>query len=114
KTRDDPLRIADGKWYARKAERMSVKASPHPVEGGGNSVMIDKRVGDVTAAVAGITDGATVMVGGFGSVGQPDALVEALIEQGARSLTLIANNAGAGRVGVAKLLEARRVRKIIC
>lgn len=76
--------------------------------------MIDKRVRDLAAAVDGIADGATIMVGGFGSVGQPDALVEALIEQGARNLTLIANNAGAGRVGIAKLLEARRVGKIIC
>ncbi|TLU71806.1 3-oxoacid CoA-transferase subunit A [Lichenicoccus roseus] len=76
--------------------------------------MIDKRVGDLAAALEGVGDGATVMVGGFGSVGQPNALIEALIEQGARDLTIVANNAGAGRVGLARLMEAGRVRKIIC
>ena len=54
------------------------------------------------------------MVGGFGAVGQPDTLIEGLIEQGSKDLTIIANNAGAGRVGLAKLMEAGRVRKIIC
>ena len=76
--------------------------------------MIDKRVGDLAAALEGVGDGATIMVGGFGSVGQPNALIEALIEQGARDLTIVANNAGAGRVGLARLMEAGRVRKIIC
>ncbi len=76
--------------------------------------MIDKRVRDATAALAGIADGATVMVGGFGSVGQPDVLIEALVEQGARDLTVVANNAGSGRTGLARLLEAGQVRKIIC
>lgn len=76
--------------------------------------MINKEVRDIADALSGIGDGAVVMVGGFGSVGQPDALIEGLIEQGARDLTIIANNAGAGRVGLAKLMEAGRVRKIIC
>ncbi|WP_428390426.1 3-oxoacid CoA-transferase subunit A [Lichenicoccus sp.] len=76
--------------------------------------MIDKRVGSLAAALAGIADEATVMVGGFGSVGQPDALIEALIEQGARALTIIANNTGSGRTGLARLMEAGRVRRIIC
>lgn len=76
--------------------------------------MIDKTVASPGEAVAGVADGATVLVGGFGAVGQPDALVEALAETGARDLTVIANNAGAGRVGLAKLLEMGRVRKIIC
>jgi 3-oxoadipate CoA-transferase alpha subunit len=53
-------------------------------------------------------------MGGFGAVGQPDELIEGLIEQGARDLTVVANNAGAGRVGLAKLMEAGRVRRIIC
>jgi 3-oxoadipate CoA-transferase, alpha subunit len=64
--------------------------------------------------VAGVRDGATILVGGFGAVGQPDALVEALAETGVRDLTVVANNAGAGRVGLARLMELGRVRKIIC
>lgn len=65
-------------------------------------------------AMAGIKDGSTVLIGGFGSVGQPDQLIEALIEQGAKDLVCVANNAGNGRVGLAKLMELGRVRKIIC
>mgnify|MGYP003365263732 CR=1 FL=1 len=76
--------------------------------------MIDKRVRDIALALEGIRDGSTVMIGGFGSVGQPDALIEGLIEQGARDLVIVANNAGSGRVGLAKLMDAGRVRKIIC
>ncbi|NHO33021.1 3-oxoacid CoA-transferase subunit A [Acetobacter fallax] len=76
--------------------------------------MINKQVGTTAEALSGIADGSVVMIGGFGSVGQPDALIEALIEQGARDLTVVANNAGAGRVGLAKLLDAGRVRRIIC
>jgi 3-oxoadipate CoA-transferase alpha subunit len=76
--------------------------------------MINKIVPDVSAALAGIQDGATVLIGGFGSVGQPDELIEALIEQGATNLTCVANNAGAGRTGLARLMELGRVRKIIC
>jgi 3-oxoadipate CoA-transferase alpha subunit len=76
--------------------------------------MIDKVVESLAAALHGIRDGSTVMVGGFGAVGQPDVLVEGLITQGATDLTIIANNAGAGRVGLVKLMEAGRVRKIIC
>jgi 3-oxoadipate CoA-transferase alpha subunit len=76
--------------------------------------LIDKIVDSVASALEGIRDGSTVLVGGFGAVGQPDTLIEGLIEQGAKDLTVIANNAGAGRVGLAKLMEAGRVRKIIC
>ena len=76
--------------------------------------MINKIVPDVTAALAGVPDGATVLIGGFGSVGQPDALIEALIEQGASNLTCVANNAGTGHTGLARLMELGRVRKIIC
>lgn len=76
--------------------------------------MINKIVRDMAEAMQGIADGSTVLVGGFGSVGQPDALIEALIEQGATDLTVVANNAGTGRVGLAKLMELGRVRKIIC
>jgi len=76
--------------------------------------LIDKIVASVASALDGIKDGSTVLIGGFGAVGQPDTLIEGLIEQGAKDLTVIANNAGAGRVGLAKLMEAGRVRKIIC
>jgi 3-oxoadipate CoA-transferase alpha subunit len=76
--------------------------------------MINKQVRDMAEAMAGVQDGATVLVGGFGSVGQPDALIDGLIEQGAKQLTVVANNAGAGRLGLARLLELRRVRRIIC
>lgn len=76
--------------------------------------MINKIVRDMAEAMQGIADGSTVLVGGFGSVGQPDALIDGLIEQGAKDLTVVANNAGAGRVGLARLMELGRVRKIIC
>ena len=76
--------------------------------------MIDKIVRDLAAALEGVRDGSTVLVGGFGAAGQPDDLIEALIEQGATDLTIVANNAGTGRTGLARLMELRRVRKIIC
>ncbi|QKJ20778.1 3-oxoacid CoA-transferase subunit A [Microbacterium hominis] len=76
--------------------------------------MIDKTVPDVEAAVAGIPDGATVMIGGFGRAGQPVELIDALIAQGATDLTIVSNNAGNGDVGLAALLAQKRVRRIIC
>lgn len=76
--------------------------------------MINKIVQSMADAMAGIKDGSTVLIGGFGAVGQPDELIEALIEQGAKDLVCVANNAGNGRVGLAKLMELGRVRKIIC
>lgn len=76
--------------------------------------MINKIVTTMAEAMAGIRDGSTVLIGGFGSVGQPDALIEALIEQGAKDLTCVANNAGTGHVGLARLMELGRVSKIIC
>ncbi|MES2071583.1 MAG: 3-oxoacid CoA-transferase subunit A [Pseudomonadota bacterium] len=76
--------------------------------------MINKIVGSLQAAVANIHDGATVMIGGFGNAGMPSALIDALIEQGARELTIVNNNAGNGETGLAALLKAGRVRKIIC
>ena len=76
--------------------------------------MIDKRVADLGAAVAGIGDGSTVLIGGFGEAGVPRELVEALLAQGASDLTIVNNNAGVGRVGIAALLAAGRVRKVIC
>jgi 3-oxoadipate CoA-transferase, alpha subunit len=65
-------------------------------------------------AVAGIADGSTVLVGGFGLAGLPVALVDALLRQGATGLTLVSNNAGNGDAGIAALLEAGQVRKVIC
>lgn len=76
--------------------------------------MIDKTVTDAAAAVAGIPDGATVMIGGFGRAGQPVELIDALIAQGADDLTIVNNNAGNGDTGLAALLATGRVRKIIC
>jgi 3-oxoadipate CoA-transferase alpha subunit len=76
--------------------------------------MIDKTVPSAAAAVAGIHDGATVMIGGFGTAGMPSELLDALIAQGARELTIVSNNAGNGDAGLALLLKAKRVRKIVC
>ena len=76
--------------------------------------MIDKTVSTPAAAVADIPDGATVMIGGFGTAGMPSQLIDALIDQGARDLTIVNNNAGNGEVGLAALLKKKRVRKIIC
>lgn len=76
--------------------------------------MIDKTVRSLEAAVADVFDGATVMISGFGGAGQPAELIDALIAQGAKDLTIVNNNAGNGEVGLAALLRARRVRRIIC
>lgn len=76
--------------------------------------MIDKRVGSVAEAVADIPDGATVMVGGFGEAGSPIELIHALIDQGATGLTVVNNNTGSGEVGLAALIRAERVAKMIC
>ena len=71
-------------------------------------------LGSALEAVAGIGDGATVLIGGFGSAGQPVALIEALLEGGASELTVVSNNAGNGEFGLAALIRERRVRKIVC
>ena len=76
--------------------------------------MIQKEVASLRDAVADVADGATVMIGGFGTAGLPNELVGALLEQGAKDLTIINNNAGNGDTGLAALLAARRVRKIVC
>jgi 3-oxoadipate CoA-transferase alpha subunit len=76
--------------------------------------MIDKTVASVEAAIADIRDGATVMIGGFGTAGMPVELIDALIALGTRDLTIVNNNAGNGDTGVAALIKAKRVRKIIC
>jgi len=76
--------------------------------------MINKIVQSMGDLMAGIKDGATVLLGGFGAVGQPNALIDGLIEQGAKDLTVACNNAGVGHVGLARLMELERVCKIIC
>ncbi|MFZ2650623.1 MAG: 3-oxoacid CoA-transferase subunit A [Burkholderiaceae bacterium] len=76
--------------------------------------MIDKILASPAAALADVPDGATVMIGGFGTAGLPNELTDALLEQGARELTIVNNNAGNGDTGLAALLAAGRVRKIIC
>ena len=76
--------------------------------------MINKIFATLEEAVADVHDGATVMIGGFGNAGMPSALIDALIAQGARDLTIVNNNAGNGDTGLAALLKAKQVRKIIC
>ena len=76
--------------------------------------MINKEVSSAAVAVADIFDGATVMVGGFGEAGSPIELIHALIDQGATNLTVVNNNTGSGEVGLAALIKAGRVSKMIC
>jgi 3-oxoadipate CoA-transferase alpha subunit len=76
--------------------------------------MIDKISPSPTAALQDVPNGATVMIGGFGTAGLPNELIDALLEQGASDLTIVNNNAGNGDTGLAALLAAKRVRKIIC
>jgi 3-oxoadipate CoA-transferase alpha subunit len=76
--------------------------------------MLDKRVSSLADGVAGIRDGAVVLVSGFGNAGIPVELVDALIDQGAKDLTVVANNAGAGKTDIARLMAMGRVRKIVC
>lgn len=76
--------------------------------------MVDKIYPGLDAAVAGISDGATIMIGGFGNAGMPRELIDAVIAQGATDLTIVNNNAGNGDTGLAALLAAGRVKKIIC
>ena len=76
--------------------------------------MLDKRVNSLTDAIAGIKDGSTILCGGFGSAGAPEQLFAALLEQGARDLVVVSNNAGHGTTGLAALIGEGRVRKIIC
>ena len=76
--------------------------------------MIDKRVASLAAAVADVKDGATILCAGFGAVGMADELLEALLEQGAKNLVAVANNAGSGDRGLAALIANGRVRKVVC
>jgi 3-oxoadipate CoA-transferase alpha subunit len=76
--------------------------------------MINKIVPSLGQAVADIADGSTILIGGFGGAGMPSALIDALIAQGARGLTVVNNNAGNGDTGLAALIAAKQVSKIIC
>ncbi|EJM48274.1 3-oxoacid CoA-transferase, A subunit [Pseudomonas sp. GM33] len=76
--------------------------------------MINKTFESVAAALDGIADGSVIMVGGFGTAGMPSELVDGVIASGARELTIISNNAGNGEIGLAALLKAGRVAKVIC
>ena len=76
--------------------------------------MINKIANSVAEALAGVKDGATVLIGGFGTAGIPNELIDGLIAQGAKDLTVVNNNAGNGDSGLAALLKTGRVRKIIC
>ena len=76
--------------------------------------MIDKSVSTAAQAVADVFEGASVMIGGFGTAGMPDELIDALIDRGVGALTVINNNAGNGDTGIAALIRAGRVKKIIC
>jgi 3-oxoadipate CoA-transferase alpha subunit len=76
--------------------------------------MIDKQVASLAEAVAGVTDGATVLVGGFSAGDEPVALTEALLTTGARDLTIVANGVGGPSRGIAALIREHRIRKIVC
>jgi 3-oxoadipate CoA-transferase alpha subunit len=76
--------------------------------------MINKVAASIAEAISAVHDGATVLIGGFGTAGTPNELIDGLIEQGARSLTVVNNNAGNGETGLAALLKAGRVRKMVC
>jgi 3-oxoadipate CoA-transferase alpha subunit len=76
--------------------------------------MINKQVSSAAEAVSDVFDGATIMIGGFGEAGSPIELIHALIDQGAKDLTVASNNTGSGEVGLAALLKAERVSKVIC
>lgn len=76
--------------------------------------MINKIVNNVHEAVSGIFDGATVLISGFGEAGSPIELIHALIDHGAKNLTIVSNNTGNGHVGLAALIENRQVKKMIC
>jgi len=76
--------------------------------------LINKIVATVQDAVSGVADGSSILVSGFGGAGLPLALLDALLESGAKNLTIVSNNAGNGGVGIAKLVLARRVQKMVC
>ena len=76
--------------------------------------MINKQVHSLSESVSDIHDGSTIMISGFGEAGSPIELIHALIDHGARNLTIISNNTASGHVGLAALIEMKRVQKMIC
>ena len=76
--------------------------------------MIDKKVSSLERAVSEIFDGSTVMIGGFGEAGSPIELIHALIDKGAKDLTVVSNNTGSGHIGLAALIENKQVKKMVC
>jgi len=76
--------------------------------------MINKFVQNMAEALEGLKDGAVILLGGFGSVGQPNQLLDGLMELGTKELTIVCNNAGSGRIGLAKLMDQGQVRKLVC
>jgi 3-oxoadipate CoA-transferase alpha subunit len=76
--------------------------------------MINKILSSAEEAVHDIFDGATIMISGFGEAGSPIELIHALIDQGAKNLTIVSNNTGSGEVGLAALIAHKRVKKMIC
>jgi 3-oxoadipate CoA-transferase, alpha subunit len=76
--------------------------------------MINKVVGSAREAVAGIFDGATILISGFGEAGSPIELIHALIDQGSKNLTVVSNNTGNGHIGLAALIGNRQVKKMVC
>ncbi|MFT3965836.1 MAG: 3-oxoacid CoA-transferase subunit A [Sphingobium sp.] len=76
--------------------------------------MINKIVGSMQEAVADLKDGSAIMISGFGDAGSPHELIQAVIDHGATDLTIISNNAGSGEAGIAALIKANKVRKVIC
>lgn len=76
--------------------------------------MIDKVVASAAEAVSDLHDGAAIMISGFGEAGVPAELIDAVVDHGATDLTIISNNAGTGDIGIAALIKANRVRKVIC
>jgi 3-oxoadipate CoA-transferase, alpha subunit len=93
---------------------MTRRNAPLPNYPPASTEMIDKIYPQLDDAVKGIADGATVLISGFGDAGSPHHLIDALLRQGARNLTVITNNAGVGATGVGALLAAGRVRKLVC
>ncbi len=102
------------KWDERDPGTQTVNPVGKGKNSDGQDGMINKIVQAMADAMAGIKDGSTVLVGGFGDVGQPLHLLDGLIEQGAKDLTVVSNNSGVGRVGLARLFSVGRVRKVIC
>ena len=75
---------------------------------------VNKLINSINDAVSEVFDGATIMIGGFGEAGSPVELIHSLIDNGSKNLTIIANNAGNGQIGLGALIGQRQVKKVIC